>query len=411
MKATSFVRAVAAVLSLAAAGRPQAQSPTPVQPPGSGDFLAPGEAGGTFAGARKPAYAVDYDAFLKRFDARELLQQIKGDLLGGAQSAVTNYLLALAYASPTTASILDMAEHKYSARHAGLAIGEIGRSTRSSSPNRAERRLALIQAQCFNSRLDDGDSPTAAWRRCNIDNDFQSKDASAAESNASFLKNHVRGGAGADLLALAALLPDERMQGGQVQTSSPGLTIDTLASRLQQKSEAALRRIESGTDPGSISACRIEDLASATVSGPDCIPRRALEIIRSGAYRSARLLPPAVLDVLRSDLSSQAASAGAFDAVVELAHRIGEIDWTAEVDAQEGSARRQDMEESLHRLLELAQSRIRLGEERGKLTQSLLRAMDEIERRLDAGARATTDASQRPGALSAPLVRLYTPPR
>jgi len=411
MTATLLVRTVALVLALAGTGQAQAQSPTPVQAPGSGDFLLPGEAGGTFAGGRKPAYAVDYDAFLKRFDARELLQQIKGDLLGGAQSAVTNYLLALAYASPTTASILDMAEHKYSTRHTGLAIGEIERSTRSSSPNRTERRLALIQAQCFTSQLEDGESPTAAWRRCNIDTDIQPKDASGTESNASFLQKHVLGGAGSDLLALATLLPDERMQGGQLQTSSPALTIDTLASRLQQRSEAALRRIENGVDPGSISACRIEDLASATSSGPDCIPRRALEIIQAGAYRSARLLPPAILDVLRSDLSSQAASAGAFDAVVELAHRIGEINWTAEVDAQEVSARRQDMEESLHRLLELAQSRIRLGEERGKLTQSLLRAMDEIERRLDAGAHASADASQRPGALSAPLVRLYTPPK
>jgi len=64
--------------------------------------------------------SLDFNTFLHRFDPHELLAELRQSLLSGAQSEISNYLVALAYSAPTLVSVLEMTDRQVAARFNAL---------------------------------------------------------------------------------------------------------------------------------------------------------------------------------------------------------------------------------------------------------------------------------------------------
>jgi hypothetical protein len=403
MTATPVRAAAATVLAMALAlAQPApAQDALPLAPalPGDAawapDLPAAPLPGGAFAGAPSPSSAMDYNAFLRRFDARELLQEMRGEMLGGAQAAVSNYLLALAYSSPAIASILDMADHKYAARYSALAQA---RATHPSAQGAAAgaSRLARAEDQCLARAIANSESPTGAWRRCSVQRQITEADSPAAPSNADFLRRWARFGLPRDLEALLALLPDERVQGGALQQQAPRLALSTLAQRLQSRARAALARIDRGADAGAIAACDADPLLDAPDAGAGCLPRPALAIVAAGSWRASRLMPAAARSRFLDAFASQVALGATYDAVLELGRRVAGLEFLAGTDGEEARRRRGELGVQVARLLDEASLQARVAQERARLAQAQAAALALAESRLDGAARATRDAARGP---------------
>src|SRR5258708_5281153 len=109
-------------------------------PPSTADFR--GTSASTCA-------SLDLNAFLHTFDPHELLNELRQSLISGAQSAVSNYLIALAYSAPTLASVLDMTDRQLATRFSAFAQTCGAQQVRLVGVQDGGRLLAQASEQCF----------------------------------------------------------------------------------------------------------------------------------------------------------------------------------------------------------------------------------------------------------------------
>lgn len=392
------------VLLVAAGGAPRAQAfdsgqlPAPL--PGSSafdpDLPAAPAVGGAFQGAAQPSSALDLHQFLHQFDAQELLREMRGELLGGAQAAVSNYLLALAYSSPAIASVLDMADHKYATRFQSLASARAAQGGAAGAGADPGSRLQMAQEQCLARLLGQSVAPTAAWRRCAVDHDFPG-DLSATRSNTEFLRSASAKSLPPETEALLALLPDERVQGGALQAQAPRLTLAALSRRVQQRARAALARIAQGDAPSRLARCEAGTLASESAAPAACLPAQSLAIVQSGSWGALRLLPESTRSSLLDTFSEQVASTASLDAVLELAQRVSGFEPAPGVDAGEMRARMQGLHQQIGQLFAQAQMQAALTGQRLRLAQTQSQALHALEQDLDRQASAAAARARAPG--------------
>jgi hypothetical protein len=354
----------------------------------------PGASFGFTGGARLGCSGVDFHAFLRSFDPGELLAELRDSLLSGAQSAASNYLIALAYSNPTISSVLDMMDKKYTARFSAFAQTCDAQAARSRGQDAGARAMAEAGDQCFDQELARGTAPTEAYRRCSIEHTFDGLNLPAAASTEDFLRRFTHVDVTQETLALLALLPDQRIAGGNLQMRPAQLTMASMADRLHNQARAALDRIDAGAKPESIAACGPGALLAATPDPNGCLPANAAALVSSGAFQSARLLGSASRNLFKDALATQLAVSALYASVLELYQQASRIDVRAMdgADAAHAQARRQRLQDQIAQLLLEADTQAKAQAAKAQVVRSQMLALEQVEADFDArGASARTE--------------------
>jgi len=334
--------------------------------------------------------SLDLNTFLRQFDPHELLAELRQSLLSGAQSAVSNYLVALAYSAPTLASVLEMSDRQLTTRFTTFAQICGNQQLRAVGLQDSERRMAQASDQCFAREIVRDTAPTDAYRRCSVDRNFDALALPATMSTIDFLRQHTDLAVTQRIESLLGLLPDERIAAGNYQIRPPKVSLSSLLDSLQIRSRLALDQIIDSVTPSAVAECAPDSIFDPL--GPACLPRSASALVASPAFRGVRLLGPAARSTFKDALSSQIAITSVYADLLELAQQIARMNLRSDSDASssEIQSRQRALEEQVVRLLDQANLQVKLEESKRRLARTQLAALERTE----ADLRAAADALQ-----------------
>jgi hypothetical protein len=341
---------------------------------------------------------LDFNGFLHSFDPAEMLSEIRNSLLTGAQAAASNFLITLAYADPTLASVLDMMDKKYSARFSAFAQACDAQSARARGQDRGARAMAQAGDQCYDLEVAHGTAPSEAYRRCSILHSFDSLDLPATASTADFLRKYTHVNVTHEIEALLNLLPDERVQGGAYQMQPAQLTIAAMSGNLRTQTRIALDRLDTGANASDIPLCKSDNLLGTAGTGEGCLPSNAAALVTTNAFRSSRLLSSASRVLFKEALSSQIAIGSMYANLLELFQQTARIDVRSDTNADAAHAvvRRRQMRESIADLLLETDAQVKAQAAKMQLVRMQMLALEQVETDLNASARRTQDDARVP---------------
>jgi len=355
-----------------------------------------------FGGSRRGASTIDYNRFLQFADPRELLRELRSSLLSGAQAEASNFMLMLAYANPTIASTLDMTDKRYSDRYAAFAQSV---STQGGHPDGQGLGTAATWdagEQCFDQLRRRDTAPTEAYRRCHLERDFAGLGIPAAASNADFFRSYARVKLRPSLEPLLQLLPDQRIQDGQLQARAPAMSTAQYWGRLQASILLALERMDSGTGESPPAVCAPDAALNPANHAVPCIPAGAKDIVGSASFRATRLLGPGARALFKDALSRQIATAELLTQLAELRQSVDQLDVvdSPDADAQHVQARRKILLEGIQTVLTGIELERKNEAARLELVHTQMASVEHLERAMDQRSAVLRKES---GASSAPL--------
>lgn len=331
--------------------------------------------------------AIDYQAFLNKFDAKELVNELKNTLRNGAQAAATNYVIALAYSNPTIASVLDMMDQRYSARFNAFAEQCNAAQARARGESEGARQMAAGHDQCFSRRIEEGASPTEAYRECAKAATVASMNLPAGLDLKTFMRDYSSINVTQQLEALLGLLPDTRTSADGVQTRPPVISIAGAKSNLEDRATHAINAIIDGASPNDIPDCAPEAIAIAS-SGPAdrCLPAAAGALVRSPAFLGARVLPSSEQALYVAALSQQVATVDVRARVMELRQHIARLSPkpSSAASAEDVGGRREALLREVDRLEADARALEDLAAAKSQLARTQILAMQRAGARLQA---------------------------
>ena len=339
---------------------------------------------------------VDFSGFLSQFRSGELVHEMKDVVIHGAQQAAFDYLMTLAYSSPTVASVLDMMDKRLADRFHAFAQACNAQQARAVGEEAGARKMASASDQCFMSRVQGGASPTEAYRSCSIEHAFAGLDLPAFTSTVDFLRRYTNLDVTHQVEALLRLLPDERIQDGTLQMRPPTADVASMVDGLRSRTRAALDQIEDGADPTRIAPCAAADVLDAAATPQPCLPAAASALVASPAFRGARLLNAQSRELYKDALSGQVASVAAYANILELRRQVERLDVKPDsgVDAAEALNRRRQLIAQAGRLLEQADTQVKIEEGKSRIARTQLLALERAEARLDAAAARLADENR-----------------
>ena len=352
--------------------------------------------------------ALDLNTFLHQFDPHELLAELRQTLLSGAQSEISNYLLALAYSVPTLVSVLDMTDRQLHARFAAFAQTCANQQVHAVGFQEAESRLARASDQCFAHETARGSAPTDAYRRCSISRSFDTLGLPATLTTLDFLRQHSDLAVTPRVQSLLALLPDERIVAGNYQVRPPKTSLGELSDTLRTRTRLALEKVIDGTPPETIGECPFDSILDS--NGSACLPRSALAIVNSPAFRGARLLGPAALSMFKDALSGQIAVTAVYADLLDLGQLVAGMNLRNESGASTSEilSRQRALQDHVIRLLGQADLRVKLQEYKLQLARTQLLALERSRTDLQIQANALQQTQPNPSVFSVTSVlRLF----
>ena len=356
------------------------QASTPVPAPALGASFG--------GGARLSCSGVDFNGFLQSFKPAELINEIRNTVLSGAQAAVSSYLLTLAYANPTIASVLDMADKRFTARFGAFAQTCNAQAARAQGESIGAKAMADAGDQCFGQALSQGDSPTQAYRRCSVLKSFGSFDIPAAAPIADFLKRYTGIQLTPQLQALLGLLPDQRITNGQFQTRAPQSTVAGMSGRLRTHVRAALDHLDAGAS--SVTTCTPDILSGVASLADGCLPDTASSLVTSPAFQTSRLLSAPARTLYKDALATQIALSTLYAYLLDLYQQIAAVTdiRAGSGDAEHAARRRSQLQQQVAELVREADMQRQVQETRSGVLRTQMLAIEQVERRLAAGAAA-----------------------
>jgi hypothetical protein len=334
---------------------------------------------------------IDFNTFLNTFKPQELLSELTGSIRSGAQAAATNYVIALAYANPTIAAVLDMMDQRFSARFNAFAEQCNAAMARARGESEGARQMAAGLDQCFSQKVQNGESPTQAYRDCAKSATVASMNLPATASLKDFLTRYSQVNVTRELESMLGLLPDTKTTTDGVQVKPATLTITKAKGNVGDWTGNAADAILAGIDPNAIPDCPPEVISTPITSANDrCIPVSAGVLVRSPAFLSARLLSTPEQKMYVDALSEQVAAAEIRARIVQLRQEISQLAPKPMTDAsaEDVSGRREAMLRELDRLDGDARALEALTAAKAQVARTQILAMQRVSGRL-ASAQAT----------------------
>jgi hypothetical protein len=330
----------------------------------------------------------DLNTFLRHFDPHEMLSELRQSLLSGAQSAISNYLIALAYSAPTLASVLDMSDRQLGARFTSFAQTCSTQQVRAIQRIGTSHRLAQASDQCFAREMASGTAPTEAYRLCAVTTNFDRHDLPAGLSTIDFLRKHTDLEMTPRTEFLLGLLPDQRIKNGHFEIRAPLISLPLVSDALQSRSRLALDQLLDGAAPTDLSECPLDPTAADSTLA--CLPSAASALVSSPAFRGARLLGAAARSIFKEALSRQIAVVAVHSDLLNLTQQIAKMGLRSDsdADADEMQTRQSALDDQLAHLLSQARLQVELQEIKSQIARTqmlaLQRAQDETRIAADA---------------------------
>ena len=350
---------------------------------------------------------LDLNTFLRRFDPHEMLAELRQSLLSGAQSVVSNYLIALAYSAPTLASVLDMTDRQLAVRFNAFAQLCGNQQLRAAGQLGAERRLSQASDQCFAREIARSTAPTEAYRLCSVTRSFNAPALPATLSTIDFLRKHSDLEMTPRVETLLALLPDERIEAGRYQLRPPKINLSSVSEALQTRTRLALDQLMDGPSPANVAECP-PDPTSAS-AGLGCLPAAASTIVTSPAFRGARLLSPMARSMFKDALSRQIAVMTVYSDLLDLTQKIARTNLRedSEANATEMQSRQNTLHLQLTRLLDQASLQVKVQEIKAQATRIQVLALERVHGEMQVAADALEAEQKTPVFSAGGLLRLF----
>lgn len=332
---------------------------------------------------------IDFEAFLRQFKPKELLNQMKDTLISGAQAAVASYLITLAYSNPTLASVLDMMDKKYTTRFDAFAQACNAKQARLQGMNNGASRMAEAENQCFAQEVANGSSPTEAFRVCSNEQTFGSFDLPALKQTDEFLKKYTNVNVTKEVATLLNLLPDEQITSSGYKMRPAKMSTTQLYSNIEGRARLAVQAVLNGVDPATIPECSDEDLNGKGSSSNGCLPPTAANMVNSPTFLAARLFSPASAELYTSAMASQISMTALYSNIYELKQQVNQMDAkdNSGAPAAEVVRRRDSLIKSIDGLEREADGLRRVQDSRIRLSRiqitTLEKAREELEARSD----------------------------
>ena len=328
---------------------------------------------------------IDFQGFLRGFNPNEYLNDMKNTMIGGAQSAATNYLLATAYANPTLASVLDMMNKSYTARFGAFQQACNAQESKMRGMDAGGRRMAEAHNQCFEAQVQQGASPTQAYQYCSNEETLgqfaSSEKLAAAQDTMDFLKNNTSLNVTKEFESVLGLLPDERITENGHEMSPPKTTLYTVHRLITERSNIALNKILDGENPASIPDCGSVDLSDGSDPGPvGCLPMNAQNIVNAPAFKAAKQLDAPSRAIYTSALSSQVAISTIRSHIIELYNQLTMMDVKqgGKAKADDVIERRKSMMDEIERLQREADAMQSYQDAKAKMAKTQIMALERV---------------------------------
>ncbi len=351
---------------------------------------------------------VDFNSFLRGFDPRELVNELRSTILNGAQSVATMYLLTLAYANPTIASILDMMDQRLAARFGAFASACDATEARRRGDEVGARTMGQAENQCFAQLIEQGRSPTAAYRECSRPSFLASSNLPAVQTATDFLRRYGTVNVNAEMEKMLGLLPDQRITANGLQVRPPRIALTDAKSNVEQRTANAVRQILGGSDPNSIADCPAAAIEAAPTGPADaCIPPSAADVIRSQAFLAARALSSGEQEMYAAAIADQASAVNLRGMIVELRRELARLTPKPvaagdEAPAEEVLNRRDALQKQLATLQADAEALEAAANAKAQLVRTQILTMQRVEQRLASrrAADRVPDRSESPMTLT-----------
>jgi hypothetical protein len=350
---------------------------------------------------------LDLNTFLRRFDSHEMLAELRQSLLSGAQSAVSNYLIALAYSAPTLASVLDMTDRQLGLRFNAFAQLCGNQQLHALDPMSPEHRLSQASDQCFAREITRGTAPTEAYRLCNVTLTFSGPALPATLSTIDFLRTHTDIEVTPRVETLLAMLPDERIEAGHYQTRPPRTSLWSVSEALQTRTRTALDQLMKGASQVDVAECPPDPTSGNSVA--PCLPAAGSTIVGSPAFRGARLLGPAAQSMFKDEMSRQIAAAAVYSDLLDFTLRVSQMNLRSDTDADaaEVQSRRNKLQSQVARLLDQANLEVKLQEIRSQAVRTQVLALEHAQMEMQGTADALKAEQEAPLFTAGGLLRLF----
>ncbi len=330
---------------------------------------------------------LDYSGFVRSFDASAFLNDMKNQLLGGAQAAVATYLITLAYSNPTFASVMDLMNQSYHEKFSMFQTQCDAQEARRRGMEAGARRMAEAQNQCYEREVNNGSSPSDAYQTCANEATLGPIAAAlpAGKSMIDFLKQYTNMNVTTEVEKLLGLLPDERVSASGHEVRPPLISLYQFERNIESRSANALNLILVDRAPVSIPDCAPNDYFSAPGSPNDaCLPPTVVNVVQSPAFLAARQLSPEARKLYVDALSGQISIAAIEGSILDVMSQIRKMDVKpgAGAQGQEVQERKRALEEQVGLLQREVAALRDLQAAKADLVRTQLLAMDAVNQHL-----------------------------
>lgn len=294
---------------------------------------------------------INPQAFIQSINPTQIINSFKNTLIGGAQSALENYLLATAYSNPTLASVMNMENKTLNMNFSQFASQCSTQQAKAMGANMGARKMASAHNECFQQQIQSGVGPSQAYNNCINTNSaldsIVSNHLPESFGNIGFLSKYTNMNVTTKIESMMGLLQNVKVgngSGGQatMEVKPPETTVYRMNTNMASHIAYALDEILGGTPASQIPDCTSTDLNTpetgvATGAGA-CLPTQARNIVGTSGFQAAEELPPNAQSLYVSALSGQIAIADIRAQIIRLYSEVNQMTLKVQAAGATGSS-------------------------------------------------------------------------
>ena len=274
---------------------------------------------------------INFGSFMQGFNPQSLVNNIKNNLISGAQAYAENYLLTTIYSNPSLSSVLNMLNSNYEKQFNLFQNSCNAEQDKINGANKGAREMARTNNQCYESQVASGTNPVQAYNYCaNQGNALTyavQNNLPSTQGINTFLNDNVNETIPqTEHTLVTSLLPDQKVGTGGVEYRPPQSTVYQMTSNIQLETEAALEQVLDGsTQRADIPACTATDETTLPSAGYACLPGQAAAVASSPAFMAAQQLSANAQGLYISALSRQIAVAAMRGNILKLSNMVAQL--------------------------------------------------------------------------------------
>lgn len=336
---------------------------------------------------------LDYQTYIRSIDPGAMIKKYTNTFMSGAQAAVTNYLLSMAYANPTVASVIDTMNQDYSAQFGAFASQCSLDEAKRIGAEKGAKKMADAKNECYEAQVKQGVAPAQAYDACKSDASafafIANNKLPSSKPVMDFLKDYTNFDVTKKVSAMLGLVSDQVVTSSGLQMRPPETTLFAMEDNLTKRASIALNLILNGTSFTEIRNCTATDMkAPPTGAGAPsdaCLPEETRGVVATPGFLGARQLSASARGMYVDAMSSQIAIAAIRENLVTLQNDLAKISLNpaADVDTETVENKKKDLNEKIQTLRAQADAIQEMQQAKAQLAKTQLASLDQVQRQLN----------------------------